>query len=686
MLKKLSFEVTFAHTGKTLKGDHTFEKGMTAITGANETGKSMRIEMFRFAWFGAKALRSQLSTYSSLSVKSTIEIGGVLYEISRNGSNVKLMKNNQQLAAGTKAVNDAVIRIFGYDMEVFDVSNACLQGEVEAMTNKSPAERKRMVDRTIGLDAIDDLIKDYTTELSAAKKSKEALEISIGAEPQQPTKPELSMTVEELEQQDIELQAKLNEKHQIETELNVTACQEPKAIEHTVSETIEELYEKRNQRGLLENRLMQINSELQTLPNHELNDLNQEKTTLEKYLADDMPNLWHLHNEWRRERDMRSKVTNLTIEELDNIATAYDYAPVFSKIQKLEKGEKITCPHCTGEFSLNHDEITKLKAQATWGQDFNIEEWIHKGAVEKITSRAQAELAKQAKADLADFLAKPAPQTPAMNFVGTDGEVRNRLNVINFQIDCRHKHDNLIQEKTTIETQLSVFEDVTPKINKKNEETQAQMVYDQQITLFKRYKETEARLRPRLEELKDIGTKIEFVRQKIGEARLYELQVREYEIKSEHYKKVQQEIQDLEEAAVLAFNIRKGLNELKPKVKSYLIPSLSRVASNFLSEMTNSQRNTIDIDDNFEIIVDGQPVETLSGSGKAVANLAVRLALGTVLTNKVFSVLLVDEVDASMDDERAKYTAQCLRNLTKVFSQIVLVSHQKPEADHYIIL
>src|SRR5690606_38861993 len=98
----------------------------------------------------------------------------------------------------------------------------------------------------------------------------------------------------------------------------------------------------------------------------------------------------------------------------------------------------------------------------------------------------------------------------------------------------------------------------------------------------------------------------------------------------------------------------------------------------------NGQRTVIEVDEDFNIEVDGQPVNTLSGSGKAVSNLAVRIALGMVLTNKVFSVLLADEIDAAMDDERAEATATALRNLTGTISQVVLVSHKEPDADNQI--
>jgi hypothetical protein len=51
--------------------------------------------------------------------------------------------------------------------------------------------------------------------------------------------------------------------------------------------------------------------------------------------------------------------------------------------------------------------------------------------------------------------------------------------------------------------------------------------------------------------------------------------------------------------------------------------------------------------------------------GKAVANLALRLGLGQVLTNKVFSLFIGDEIDASLDGSRAQQTSSRGRLLHK---------------------
>jgi DNA repair exonuclease SbcCD ATPase subunit len=57
-----------------------------------------------------------------------------------------------------------------------------------------------------------------------------------------------------------------------------------------------------------------------------------------------------------------------------------------------------------------------------------------------------------------------------------------------------------------------------------------------------------------------------------------------------------------------------------------------------------------------------------------------------VLVSGVMSVFLGDEIDGSMDSFRAEETALTLRNLVNTVSQILVVSHKNPEADHKIIL
>jgi DNA repair exonuclease SbcCD ATPase subunit len=122
---------------------------------------------------------------------------------------------------------------------------------------------------------------------------------------------------------------------------------------------------------------------------------------------------------------------------------------------------------------------------------------------------------------------------------------------------------------------------------------------------------------------------------------------------------------------------REALADLRGRIKTYLVPSLNRVASHLLAQMTGGQRSSIVVDEEFNVTVDGQRLDTLSGSGKACSNLALRIGLGQVLTNNVVSVFVGDEIDASMDADRARSTQNSIAKLTASISQILIISHKE---------
>jgi chromosome segregation ATPase len=52
MLTSLTYSNVFPSTGRTLEGNIQFQKGLGAICGPNEVGKSFIVEMIRFSYLG----------------------------------------------------------------------------------------------------------------------------------------------------------------------------------------------------------------------------------------------------------------------------------------------------------------------------------------------------------------------------------------------------------------------------------------------------------------------------------------------------------------------------------------------------------------------------------------------------------------------------------------------------------
>jgi DNA repair exonuclease SbcCD ATPase subunit len=168
------------------------------------------------------------------------------------------------------------------------------------------------------------------------------------------------------------------------------------------------------------------------------------------------------------------------------------------------------------------------------------------------------------------------------------------------------------------------------------------------------------------------------------ESKLYEENLKRYKSDKERYDKLLSEIEEKKEAMSEIDNEINGLTEFMTRVKNSIIPSLSKVSSELVSEMSGGETTEIKINDDFEITADGKEICLLSGGEEAGVNLAIRLALSSILTRKVFNVFIGDEVDQSMDDERAELTANTLRNLNKQIEQMILISHKDVEGDYII--
>ncbi len=146
-------------TGRTLSGDHEFQKGFGAITGPNEAGKSVILEMIRFSLFGTAALRGKSDDYKNLKVELEFTVRGETYRTKRTITTAKLFRGDEEIANGVKGTNAKVVEILGFGLDVFDTACVANQGDIEKLGAMKPTERKQMVNSVIGLSVIDEIAK-----------------------------------------------------------------------------------------------------------------------------------------------------------------------------------------------------------------------------------------------------------------------------------------------------------------------------------------------------------------------------------------------------------------------------------------------------------------------------------------------------------------------------------------------
>ncbi len=148
-----------------------FGDGIISINGVNGAGKSTIVEAMSWALYGnsTKILRDSKSGVKSsaasgsdrCSVEVEFEIAGENYYLVREmrgkaGTIVAEIKQNGICQASTDAdVRNFVERLLGMDAEGFVISVFARQKELNAFSQLSREDRKRKIEKMLGLDAID---------------------------------------------------------------------------------------------------------------------------------------------------------------------------------------------------------------------------------------------------------------------------------------------------------------------------------------------------------------------------------------------------------------------------------------------------------------------------------------------------------------------------------------------------
>jgi len=124
----------------------------------------------------------------------------------------------------------------------------------------------------------------------------------------------------------------------------------------------------------------------------------------------------------------------------------------------------------------------------------------------------------------------------------------------------------------------------------------------------------------------------------------------------------------------------RALTDLRNDLNSSLRPDLSDLASTFLSDLTNGRYAELELDEDYSATVldDGAPQGVISGGEEDVTNLALRLAISQMIAERAgqpLSLLILDEIFGSLDDDRRNAVIDLLRSLADRFSQVILVTH-----------
>jgi exonuclease SbcC len=124
----------------------------------------------------------------------------------------------------------------------------------------------------------------------------------------------------------------------------------------------------------------------------------------------------------------------------------------------------------------------------------------------------------------------------------------------------------------------------------------------------------------------------------------------------------------------------RALADFRGELNAALRPDLSQLASLFLSDLTRGRYTELELDEDYQtrLLDEGDAKIVISGGEEDVANLALRLAISQMIAERAgqpLSLLLLDEVFGSLDEDRRSAVVDLLRSLADRFPQVILITH-----------
>ena len=671
MIKSLKYKFDFSN-GQSRSNEAAFEPGSTLITGKNGRGKSLNLECIGFCLFGSDALRGKTEDYKRIKAELCIAIKGVEYVIKRTKSGAEVFLGEKKIVSGNKPVNTWAVETLGFDFKVFCISQWCKQGDIQALAEMKPTERKQMVDSVTGMTQLDALAKGLGEQINALNAEIKAANQFL-VKPVEPNKPESDLTI--LEQGLEYFEGELADFRRLSTEVNgfrqpieplapsqpiaPTAPEKPQYIAPRLEEVREVIIPQQFQGYDLKQTMNELHERLLTIKSsrNKFEVLTQKRASIDTSLF-----------------------TGINEEQLKQQHHNYGIA---QQIKALHEQGQTTCPHCKNSHPIASDAIAKLpqvdlailnNPPISW-DDFNKEREYQ--SLELQLNELQKEVSQH------DVVAQ-LHSTVTDLWQEIEKNEHNRVQNQRLEEQAKQNYDGALTSwAKTVEAQEAQYQ---AALNKFDQDVtafeQAKIKYQEEI----KYQEDKLALLKKYgpNHESDLQAELNNVRQGLNDWEVYNQQYQTYTQQKASYdasvESLNQTIAQCEDMK----NARKALTELKARVKSYILPSLNKVASFLLNEMTGGEHVNVNVSDDFEVEVDGQPLRTLSGSGKDITNLAIRIGLGRIITHSVLPMMMLDEIDSAMDDDRASFTWQCIQKITPQIGQVLQVSHKSLPSQHTI--
>ena len=654
-----------------------FPDGVTGVIGLNGAGKSTIFEAIAWVLYGSVAARTSADEIKRIGAEKSepcrVELDFVFEE--DNYRVVREMKGKSLTVSATVTINGKIAatsaevatkyiqKKLGMDFKSFYTSIFAKQKELNTLSSMNASERRPLILRMLGIDSLDDVIK----EIKSDKKNKDSvidrLENDLVNEQGRNKVDVFKEEIKNLEKKKKENETILKKlKEKITTSEKEIKTIEKKYKDNKKNyEKIKERREKLSEKKTLFEQKTKLQEEIKNLKEKivERNKILEKHSKKTKGYENLEKDLKEVENRIKKIDDEIEKSVK-KIEQKKTLCERIkkDITDIESKKKNIEKmGPDAKCPTCDRVLGDQHDCLLKIFNSDKNGKEKEINTFSKEINKETETkeklSREQMALSKKR-----NYL-----QSQLREKEGINATIRSIESEIKREKTEIEKHQQELKKIVAIVFDIKEFEKI------KNEVDTFYKKYQDSLDVFNDKKDNYNRLKLEYEKMEGenrlVVSNIKNLNDKIIELEKFKKQIKE-EKNSVHYLGM--------------------LSEIMSNFRTFLIsrirPTLSSYSSDFFERLTDGKYHEMELDENYELMVydnnELYSIDRFSGGEEDLANLCLRLAISEVITERAggaFNFIILDEIFGSQDNLRRQNIMKALNGLSSKFRQIFLITH-----------
>ncbi len=643
------------------------ESGLIGIVGHNGAGKSSLLESIGWALYGTQAIRGKADGLTTIGAKGKCKVIMEFdhgedgpYTVERTLKDAKLNMGGKEIAHMTSGVNTQIEKLLNMDYRAFYTSIFTKQGGLSSFTDMTASQRQETVERLLEVSKVKNARKNIGTEARALENQLHGKRVAIENED------EIIDKINELKQILSELIKREKELEEIKIKYEEKKSQMDKEfkLEQDKMKLFQNQKEKvltiEGQLKIFETELRHANSNISKIGNKI--ELAKKRTEELKdiIIYDVSKDLKNKHEETdkiiKKIEESSNRLNKMNQENAIEEARIEDKQKHIVKIQNL--GPDSECPVCLRTLGEHGPKVVDdLKKEIT-----NIQNKIQTAKIKE--AREKIENLTEKKRQLEQETRKLNDR----NQEKQNAEIELRtLGLDNLESEQKRMNDGAKEKIGEIKSQENLVKEAKTELEKIGFNEQE---YD---TIRNNWDKAGDNYTLSVEDLERHRTSVTKVSENL----------KSQEQNIQQITKIKSEIKDEERKLTLLRTLEERLKGFRTFLTGRIAPVLQNRTGERLSQITQARYNSVHVDRNdYSIqVMDGTqlyPLERFSGGEVDAFNLAFRLSISDVITERLSSELgmvVLDEVLGSQDFQRQTSILKGLENLAKNIGQVMMVTH-----------